>query len=188
MKRISKLSIVTCLKSYKKNLAGLLIVSTMILSPAATVDPSDTYEYIDIVYLQKKPIVKGVLNGKKAFFLLDTGSDITLLNHKASRHYDFKAIYRHSPGQPIQGIGTDGTQMMFAFNVNLQLGSQRIKAKYRSHDISSIVRSIYSHSHIRIAGIIGSDVMRNYGFKIDYKNKSVGIDVLPNKAKKHAKN
>lgn len=188
MERISKLSIITCLKSHKKNLVGLLILFIMILSPAATVDPSDNYEYIDIVYLRKKPIVKGVLNGKKAYFLLDTGSDITLLNHKVSRHYDFKAIYRHRPGQPIQGIGTDGTQMRYAFNVNLQLGSQRIKAKYRSHDISNIVQSIYSHSSIRIAGIIGSDVMRNYGFKIDYKNKLVGIDVLPSKAKKYAKN
>ncbi|MGI9542916.1 MAG: aspartyl protease family protein [Cyclobacteriaceae bacterium] len=188
MERISMLSIPTCLQTNRKKLVGVLILFIMILSPAATVNTNDNYEYINIVYLKKKPIVKGVLNGKDAYFLLDTGSDITLLNHKVSRHYGFKAIYRHRPGQPIQGIGTDGTQMRYAFDVNLRLGSQKIKAKYRSHDISNIVESIYSHSSIRIAGIIGSDVMRNYGFKIDYKTKMVGIDVLPSKAKKHAKN
>jgi hypothetical protein len=47
--------------------------------------------------------------------------------------------------------------------------------RYLAYDLSRVVRTTEQKINIKISGIIGSDLMKRYGFIIDYANKQVGI-------------
>jgi len=133
------------------------------------------YQYIKIINLQRKPIVEATLNGKKAYFLLDTGSDITILNKNDTQQYGFHTLVREGEKHEAVGIGGKTSTLTSAYDVYLELGSTRIITAYLTYDMSDIVKNISKSSGIEITGIIGSDVMKRYGIVIDYKNKKVGI-------------
>ncbi|MEO1050614.1 MAG: aspartyl protease family protein [Bacteroidota bacterium] len=132
-------------------------------------------EYLEIVSKTKKPIVMGELNGKKAYFLLDTGSDITILNARYQDHYEFKSNMPYYRAVKVTGLGSTEQSVAYAFKINLKLGSKGIRTHYYAYDLSKVMASLERKSGIEIAGIIGSDVMRSYGFQIDYTKNLVGF-------------
>ena len=133
------------------------------------------YEYIEIFNLHKKPIIEATLNGKKAFFLLDTGSDLTLLNKEEIDKYGFKIFMRENESHAAVGIGGMTNEITSAYKVHLELGSTRIITNYLAFDMSELVNAIDKSSGVEISGIIGSDAMKRYGIIIDYKNKVIGV-------------
>lgn len=133
------------------------------------------YEYIKIFNLHKKPIIETTLNGKKAYFLLDTGSDITMLNKHDGKKYGFKLLLRENESHAAIGIGGKTADISSVYKVQLELGSTRINTRYLAYDMSDIVRAIAQDTGVEISGIIGSDAMKRYGIIIDYKNKVVGV-------------
>ncbi|HEY4653093.1 MAG TPA: aspartyl protease family protein [Cyclobacteriaceae bacterium] len=151
----------------------LLLAYFMIVLPMS----DHQYEYIRIINLQQKPIVAGTLNGKKVYFLLDTGSDFTLLNETETKKYGFKTVNRESDLIVNKAVGMGGTIVEFksVYNVSISLGSTRISTTCLAYDMSLLVTIIRNRSGIEISGIIGSDVMKRYGVIIDYANKEVGL-------------
>ncbi|MDN5213809.1 retropepsin-like aspartic protease [Fulvivirgaceae bacterium BMA12] len=132
-----------------------------------------------IVNLRSKPIVKGVINGKVAHFLLDTGSDLTILHAKSAREYGFKLVQGRNRPLMIEGLGGSHRDFKRAAGLKLYMDESLIYTHFFAFDLGNIVNSIRANTNIKIAGIIGSDVMRKYGFKIDYDNRLVsftGVD------------
>lgn len=155
-----------------KNVMILLMVLLILSSYKSS---TQDYEYIKIINLSRKPIVEGMLNGRRAFFLLDTGSDLTVLNSKDAKGYDFKVLYIQAAAYVVSSFGGTRSDILSAWDARIQLGTQEIKAEIHSYDISNIVESLHKHSKVRISGIIGSNIMKKYGFQIDYSKKLVGI-------------
>jgi len=149
-----------------------LLISWLILNVPFS---GHEYEYIKIFNLHKKPIIEATLNGKKAYFLLDTGSDITMLNKHDGKKYGFKLLLRENESHAAVGIGGKTADFTSTHNVLLELGSTRINTRYLAYDMTTIVQSIAKDTGISISGIIGSDAMKRYGIIIDYKNREVGI-------------
>lgn len=136
---------------------------------------TETYEYVTVVDWQYKPIVKAELNGKSAYFLVDTGSDMTILHSDGANRFDFKPLTASASQQ--QALGLSGTRQTIhrVKNVKLILGSTPIKALYKTYDLSGVVRSLKNRVGVNITGIIGSDVMKRYGFIIDYQQQTIAI-------------
>ena len=128
---------------------------------------------LKIVNLRSKPIVKGVLNGKMAYFLLDTGSDLTILDAGSARKYGFKTIQSKGKVLMIEGLGGSHRDFRRATGLKLFMDESLIYTHFFAFDLSNIVNSLNANTGMKIVGIIGSDVMRKYGFKIDYGNKLV---------------
>jgi hypothetical protein len=135
------------------------------------------YEYIKIFNLYRKPIVEATLNGQKAYFLLDTGSDITMLNKEERNKYGYKLYARENENHAAVGIGGKTAALTSIYRVHLKLGSTRIVTKYLAYDMSDLVRAIDQSTGVKISGIIGSDAMKRYGVIIDYKKRVVGIPI-----------
>jgi hypothetical protein len=151
-----------------------LCLSAIIFFSSFTFAPQD-YEFIKIINLVRKPIVEGTLNGKVAYFLLDTGSDITILNSNDSDKYNFKVVLREYGRQKVASFGGIQSDILNAYNINLQLGSQLIDTEVYSYDLTPVIESLRLKTKIKISGIIGSNIMKKYGFVIDYTNQEVGI-------------
>lgn len=133
------------------------------------------YEYIRIINLQQKPIVQGTLNGRRAYFLLDTGSDFTVLNEGMSERYGFFAL-DNLPDE-TKAVGVGGTVVSFrpAHNVAIVLGSTQLFTTCRTYDMSRVVEAIRKKCGIEIVGIIGSDAMKRHGVIIDYQSREMGV-------------
>lgn len=144
---------------------------------ASSVFSDHEYEYIRIVNLQQKPIIEGTLNGKRAYFLLDTGSDFTLLNEGMSQRYGFSALERQHGESAHKALGVGGNIVSFRLvhNATIVLGSTKLSANCRAYDMSRLVDVIRRKSGIEIVGIIGSDAMKRHGVIIDYGNREVGV-------------
>lgn len=131
-------------------------------------------EAMKMVKVKGQPIIVGNLNGKKAYFLVDTGSDVTFLNLKDAYRYKFKYAKTVIPGYQLSGLTSrHGEEMLEAYNVDLYLGRRKIEAKYRVFDLTNIIESIGASTGVWINGIIGSDVMRRYKFFIDYEANEI---------------
>ena len=130
---------------------------------------------VKITNLRSKPIVQAELNGKKAYFLLDTGSDLTVMHEGKAEFYNFNI---KEMVIPLKVAGIDGSTggMNRASTIELKLGELSIQAPYFSYDLSSVIKYIHSKTFLKISGIIGSDVMHKYGFVIDYGEELVRIE------------
>jgi len=131
-------------------------------------------EEIKVVSFRPKPIIKGSINGEKTYFLLDTGADISILNLNDEEEFGFKTepdFHKSS----IQGVQGQKTEIKNTRKVDIYLGNQQIKTRFKALDIEVIATSIYHKTGRKISGIIGSDVMRKYGFVIDYSAHKVLI-------------
>ncbi|MCE7053114.1 aspartyl protease family protein [Algoriphagus sp. AGSA1] len=133
-----------------------------------------SYSAVKIHNLHPKPIVKVTINGKPAYLLLDTGSDIDLLHSKAMKKYDFSIYTRNSDSRQMLA-SVNGVERTFdyVYDLDLMIGEKHISGSFISMDISSIVTSISNKTGMTISGIIGSETMKNYCFIIDYEKAEV---------------
>ena len=140
---------------------------------------------IKIIKMKDQPIVVGKLNGKKAYFLVDTGADITILHLKDANRYKFnyrKPLYDYN----ISGLDSRTKhEVSVANNVNLYLGASKMEGCYKVYNLSNIIESIGNSTGIWINGIIGSDLMKRYHFLIDYGRQEIRFtEVISKKTRK----
>jgi hypothetical protein len=111
-------------------------------------------------------IVEGEINGKRTYFILDTGAGITCVDINQSGHFGFSFT-----NDEISVAGySNGIR-----EVKLATGIKSIKIKdvdisgdaIYTHDMSNLVRFIEQCSHKRISAIIGVPVIIRYGLVID---------------------
>jgi hypothetical protein len=126
---------------------------------------------VDFISVQKVPIVKGMLNGKEAYFIIDSGASVSILDENGSSHYDF--LIGESE-EDIVGYGGISSPKE-TNNVDVEVGGVDFNGEYQSQDIANIVGAVLSNGGITISGIIGSNVMKKVGLVIDFGSRSLYI-------------
>jgi len=120
------------------------------------------------------PIVKATLNGKTAYFVLDSGSDVSLLHKLAASDYKFSVMKRTE--KSIIGV-TGGNQSLHEVpDAVLQMTGHNLQTQFYATDLSTVVEVLFISTGIDISGIIGIDLMRKYGFEIDYASEKLFLD------------
>ncbi len=119
----------------------------------------------------KISLIELKVNGRRAVFIIDTGSSISLVDESQAKSFGFKSFPARGHGN-IQGLGGDNQ-----FNI-----TSRIKLSYKqlfkcSHkfyacDISNI-KQVFEKKNVSILGILGSDFFLKYKAVIDYDKKSL---------------
>ncbi|MCV9385345.1 retropepsin-like domain-containing protein [Reichenbachiella ulvae] len=149
-----------------------LILALMILSiPLCMGQKFNTLE----MHYHDKPIVEMELNGKKTWVLLDTGSDISVLNLKAKDKYEFHAHQDFNQTIKVAGFGTRHNELHQVTNAELYFGDVKLRSVYYAYDISHIAASIRARTDKTITAIIGTNLMRDYGFVIDMGTQKVSM-------------
>lgn len=120
-----------------------------------------------------KPIIEMTINNQKTWVLLDTGSDITIVNIDSKDKYGFTTYVNDESRYQVPGFGSEKNQLHQVRNCDLKFGDTHLKRKVYAFDISNITNSIKVRTGKNVTAIIGSDMMRDYGFVIDLGNKSV---------------
>ena len=133
---------------------------------------SNAQESTTILMIHKLPVVKGNINGKEAYFILDTGASVTLLNNALADEFGFVVVQNeYWENYVVTGLG--GKHLIQeARNVIVELGGHKLAFINKSCSLQRISKN-FASDHIKIAGIIGSDVMGFLGTQINFATNSV---------------
>lgn len=150
-----------------------IIVSILIIGLITTLSHGQQVDTLSIKYYGK-PIIQMNLNGKKAWVLLDTGSEISVLNTKSKDKYKFN-IYEDYESPTVAGFGSTHNYLYHVMNAKLYFGNVELKSTFYAYNFCNIVNSIRARTGKTITAIIGTKVMQSYGFIIDLGNNRVSM-------------
>lgn len=131
---------------------------------------SEEYEH-KIIVSDFLPIVEGTLNGKKVFFLLDTGASVSMLDETQANKYGF--FTKKGEDISIGGYGGVTTEVSEVSKAEIYLGSEKLNKSFLGKDIGYLIKAIHSNTGYSIVGIVGNDNISSERFVIDFKNKVI---------------
>jgi len=148
----------------------VIFVMTSACAPAMFADDGSAPR-VPFTTIGMIPVIEGKINGKRAYFIVDTGASCSLLNEQAAGRYGFK--YRARSEEQVVGLNGQA-KINMAFNYDVQLGTIRLKqAIFRTRHLTELTTIIRANDHIDVAGIIGADILKRYGMVIDFNSNSV---------------
>lgn len=120
----------------------------------------------------KRLIVEGLVNDQVAYFLMDTGASVSLID-KNQRHDYNLTVGRKYNGSIIGAGGSVATPRVC--NTFAYIGNKTF-SQFLMTDLSDIVDSIEHETGIRILGIIGLPQMKFNGIIIDINDDMIIIE------------
>ena len=118
----------------------------------------------------KRLIVQGTLNGKKAYMLIDTGASAGIIDKPAVKKYGLSENKNHS----VNMVGAGGAFKAYLCLTPLVI-AQKQMYQFVIADLSSVVKSIKQQTGIEIAGIISLPQMKMLGIEIDTDDNFIKI-------------
>jgi aspartyl protease len=117
-------------------------------------------------------VVSGELNGKKTYFLIDTGAGITTLDLNQSKYFGFS--YSISDVE-VGGFSNSISNIKLAHDVqSITINGTKISDyPVYAENMSYLVQYIESCSFKRISGIIGLPLIKSQGLVIDLVNNKL---------------
>ena len=114
-------------------------------------------------------IVEGELNGRKTYFLLDTGAGITTFDINQSKQFGFSSV---DTDEVIGSFTNDRLPAKKAIGIkSIKInGMELIGGTTYANNMLNLVRHIENCSHKTISGIIGAPIIKKYGLVLDLSN------------------
>ena len=125
-----------------------------------------------IIQNSSRPIIKGKVGDKKAYFLLDTGSNLAILDSSQISEYKLQQDNQF----PGNVIGLTGDSIPTYYCTSIVTVGDKILDGFILSDLSSIRNSIQRETDINILGIISYPQMKQLGIILNpSKNEINGI-------------
>jgi hypothetical protein len=119
------------------------------------------------------PVIEGLINGKRAYFIIDTGASCSILDESLSERFDFSVIVKTN--NSVYGLGGKA-KINQAFNCTVEIGPLKISHRqFRTKRLDYLTSVIKEHDGIKIAGLIGSDILNHYNIGINYRNGTISF-------------
>lgn len=109
------------------------------------------------------------LNGKSAYFLVDTGASFSIIHSRLTKKYDLTVVERRS--QQSADFGGTTAAMQIAINAELDFKEIKVSTAFPVQDLSKMSRLLKGDSGVWITGIIGTDLLKRLGCSIDVGRK-----------------
>jgi hypothetical protein len=132
---------------------------------------SNAVSQLKFITIKHIPVVEGRINGKRAYFIIDTGASCSILNQSVADRFGFK--FFAAVNGNVAGFG--GTaKISQVFNCVIEFGPLRIgNVPFHTRQMDDLASVIWDQEFIEIAGIIGSDIFKRYEIGIDYKTNTI---------------
>ena len=121
---------------------------------------------------EKRLIVEGLVNGKAAHFLIDTGASLGLMDYGQRKRYEIDV------GKKYKGtiVGAGGEMEDVRHSDTFLHLSTKVVPQFLLADIGAIVKSIKKETGIEILGIIGLPQMKMAGIQLDTNDNLIIIE------------
>ena len=120
----------------------------------------------------KRLIIEAEVNGKKGFFLIDTGASVGLIADDKVKKFDI-VRGRKYPGSLV-GAGGEMEDVYYC-NTLVQFGGKDIP-QFLITDISGVRSSIERETGIEILGIIGLSQMKIASMQVDANDNMIIVE------------
>lgn len=120
----------------------------------------------------KRLIIEAEVNGKKGFFLIDTGASVGLIAEDKIKKFDI-VRGRKYPGSLV-GAGGEMEDVYYC-NTLVRFGGKDIP-QFLITDISGVRNSIERETGIEILGIIGLSQMKITSMQVDANDNMIIIE------------
>lgn len=152
----------------------LLLLITVGCNPPQKVDTpvQNKREYVSPMFIVAGvPIVKGELNHKEAYFMVDTGATFSLLDVTQSEDYGFKVI---GPDQSVTAYGLGGsyTNLDSLSEYDVHINELSVN-NFKGTDLAHLMSVLSSISGKHVVGIVGSNHLIEEGLIIDYSDNAI---------------
>ena len=117
-------------------------------------------------------IVEGKVNGKEAFFLVDTGASVGLMD--SNQRDDYGLVRGRKYSGTIVGAGGEMRNVRHC-DTFVHFGGKVIP-QFLLADISGVVKSIKQETGIEILGIISLPQMSMIGMNLDINSSEVWLE------------
>ena len=121
---------------------------------------------------EKRLIIEGRVNGKAAYFLIDTGASVGIIDADQRKKFDLQK------GKRFQGtiVGAGG-EMNNIYHCNTLVNIEnRTIPQFLLADISDVVKSIENQTGIKILGIISLSQMKICNISIDCDDNEIILE------------
>jgi predicted aspartyl protease len=150
---------------------GLLLATTTTAANKLFIDSTaiETSSYVNLFKAGNYLMLKCQLNGKPAYFLIDTGASFTVLNSKSAKSFGFDVLERK--GLQTTGFGGSTSAVQITIGADIEFKNKKLSMGFLAQDLTKMIRLIQSSTKVRIVGIIGTDLLKRYGCRVDFGNK-----------------
>jgi hypothetical protein len=121
---------------------------------------------------EKRLIVQGTVNGKIAYFLIDSGASVGMMDYDQRKDYDL-AVGRRFNGTIIGAGGEMRNVKHCDTFVHIE---DRVIPQFLLADISDVVKSIRRETGVEILGIISLPQMKLVGIGIDANDNEIILE------------
>jgi hypothetical protein len=150
-----------------------MVLIIQILGACVSTGVPLTSNQVQFKTVGKIPIIEGKINGKRAYFIVDTGASISLLNESEAKHFGFGAS--SETGHTLVGFSGE-SKIKEAYNCTVEFGAMTIRGvTFKARCMKDFTAVIHQYESIKISGIIGSDVFDKYRITIDYRNSTISF-------------
>ena len=143
-----------------------IIICLLLLCACASPEYLNTYIIDTSCELS---IVEGELNGRKTYFLLDTGAGITSFDINQCKQFGFSSV---DTDEEIGSFSNDRLKIKRAIGItSIKInGIELTGGATYANNMLNLVRHIQECSHKTISGIIGAPIIKKYGLVLDLTN------------------
>lgn len=120
----------------------------------------------------KRLIIEGIVNGKSANFLIDTGASVGLIDDTQVKKYGLLVGKRFNG--TLVGAGGEMCNIKHC-NTFVEVGGKSIP-QFLIADIEGVVKSIERETGIKILGIISLPQMKMVGMNVDSNDNLIIIE------------
>lgn len=125
----------------------------------------------------KIPMIQAKLNSKPAWFIVDTGASITLLNATERAYFDVAVYNSRKETTELSGF-TNRIDVSSTSVCRIEIGKLQMHHKvYISKDMDGLFAMIEKHEQIRVAGILGSDILAKYLMNVNYGTRTLSYNI-----------
>lgn len=135
--------------------------------------------HLEMKSLKYKPIIEATINGAKAYFIVDTGSDISILDKSILKAFNVQEIRLSNQNKKAMGFNGAVVDIARVKNAQVNLGDCFVHNTFYTLNLKSLVDSIERKTDVNISGILGADLLIKYNCIIDYDQKKLTFSCNP---------
>lgn len=154
-----------------KNHLAAAIISLLLLSCESKDRSFEGDNKVSITSFNKLPVVQGTLNGKKAYFILDSGASISVIDVNQQKDYGF---FIEDTNEQAAGYGGNA-YFYSAKGVILNIGGVNFYTDFKAQDLSVIVNVMSTQEGVKVSGIVGADIMKINKFILNFSDNSISL-------------
>ncbi len=127
---------------------------------------------------EKIPVVPGQLNGKFAWFIVDTGASITMLNAAEANYYKIQTQGVRQGLTELSGLSSVVMDLRWKSFCSIQIGDLEFQHNvFIAKEMDALFTMIGNREGKRIAGIIGSDLLARFSMSLDYGRRTLSFNL-----------